>query len=90
MSAPRVLLVGNEPGMVQSVNAVLADHLYETETVEIGSQAIMRLHRTPVPDLVLLELSNDNGKGLQILQEFRQIRPDVSWWKQSVTEHRIV
>jgi DNA-binding NtrC family response regulator len=64
--------------MVQSVNAVLADHLYETETVEIGSQAIMRLHRTPVPDLVLLELSNDNGKGLQILQEFRQIRPDVS------------
>jgi DNA-binding NtrC family response regulator len=63
---------------MQSVNAVLASHLYETETVEIGSQAITRLHRTPVPDLVFLELTSNNGKGLQILQEFRQIRPDMS------------
>jgi two-component system, NtrC family, response regulator AtoC len=77
MATPRILLVGKEPKTVQSVNAVLAGHLYETETVEMGSHAITRLHRTPVPDLVLFELANDHGKGLQLLQEVRQIRPDV-------------
>jgi DNA-binding NtrC family response regulator len=38
---------------------------------------VARIHRNPKPDLVLLELGNGHGEGLQTLQRFLQLRPDL-------------
>ena len=78
MTNPRILLVGHRPATEQSVRAALAGQPYETETVAIGTQAVMRLSRDPVPDLVLFELGASNGQALQILQRMLQIDPELN------------
>jgi two-component system, NtrC family, response regulator AtoC len=78
MINPRILLVGSRPATVQSVSAALAGHPYETETVATDNEAVTRLSRDPIPDLVLLELGTSNGEALRTLQRLRQIRPDVN------------
>jgi len=57
---------------------MLASHSCETETLATGSQAIARLYRNPAPDIVLLELAEDNRDGLETLRELRQIRPNLN------------
>jgi two-component system response regulator AtoC len=49
-----------------------------TEEWASGGEAIARVHRTPTPDLVLLELGNENGVGLQTLQQLRSTRPELA------------
>jgi two-component system, NtrC family, response regulator AtoC len=77
MVTPHILVVGNEPATVHSVNSVLAGKLYNTESVAFGAPAVARLHRNPVPDVVLMELGNGHGEWLQTLQRFLQLRPDL-------------
>jgi DNA-binding NtrC family response regulator len=36
------------------------------------------VHRDPAPDLVLLELGNENGAGLQTLQQLHSMRPELA------------
>ena len=77
MATPHILVVGKESGTVHSLNALLAGNSYQAEAVSVGAPAVARIYRNPVPDLVLLELGNGNGEGLQTLQRFRQVRPDL-------------
>jgi len=77
MAAPRILVVGDEPATVHSVNSLLAGNSYNAEAVAFGAPAVARINRNPMPDLVLLELGNGHGEGLQTLQRFRQLRPDL-------------
>jgi two-component system, NtrC family, response regulator AtoC len=77
MATPHILVVGNEPATVHSVNALLAGNSYQTEAVAVGAPAVARIYRNPMPDLVLLELGNGRGEGLQTLQTFRQLCPDL-------------
>jgi two-component system response regulator AtoC len=75
--APRILVVGNEPATVHSVNSVLAGNFYNTEAVAFGAPAVARIYRNPVPDVVLMELGNCHSECLQTLQRFLQLRPDL-------------
>jgi DNA-binding NtrC family response regulator len=77
MATPHILVVGNEPATVHSVNSLLAGNSYNTEAVAFGAPAVARIYRNPLPDLVLLELGNGHGEGLQTLQRFLQLRPDL-------------
>jgi two-component system, NtrC family, response regulator AtoC len=77
MAAPRILVVGGEPATVHSVNSLLAGNSYNTEAVAFGAPAVARIYRNPRPDLVLLELGNGDGEGLQTLQRFLQLRPGL-------------
>ena len=62
---------------MHSVNSLLEGNLYNTEAVAFGAPAMARIYRNPRPDLVLLELGNGHGEGLQTLQRFLQLRPDL-------------
>jgi two-component system response regulator AtoC len=77
MATPHILVVGNEPATVHSLNALLAGNSYQAEAVAVGAPAVARIYRNPVPDLVLLELGNGDSEGLQTLQRFRQLRPEL-------------
>jgi DNA-binding NtrC family response regulator len=77
MAAPHILVVGDEPATLHSVNSLLAGNSYNTEAVAFGAPAVARIYRNPLPDLVLLELGNGPGEGLQTLQRFLQLRPDL-------------
>jgi len=75
MARPHILVVGNEPSTVHSVNSLLARNSYNTEAVAFGAPAVARIYSDPLPDLVLLELGNDRSEGLETLQRFLQLRP---------------
>ena len=77
MATPHILVVGNEPATVHSVNSVLAGNSYNTDAVAFGAPAVARIYRNPMPDLVLMELGNGQGEGLNTLQRFLQLRPDL-------------
>src|SRR5580692_6480947 len=76
MAAPHILIVGHEQATVHSVNAFLALNSYNAEAIPMGPSVVERVYHDPAPDLVLLEVRN-NLEDLQILQQFRQTRPDL-------------
>jgi two-component system, NtrC family, response regulator AtoC len=76
MAAPHILIVGHEQATVHSVNAFLALNSYNAEAIPMGPSVVERVYKNPAPDLVLLEVRN-NLEDLQILQQFRQTRPDL-------------
>jgi DNA-binding NtrC family response regulator len=76
MISPHILVVANEPATTRAVTALLAATSCRTEEVATGASAIARARSTPPPDLILLELSNGNDAGLQVLQEIRAARPE--------------
>jgi DNA-binding NtrC family response regulator len=77
MATPHILVVGNEPATVHSVNSVLAGNSYNTDAVAFGAPAVARIYRNPVPDVVLMELANGHSECFQTLQKFLQLRPDL-------------
>lgn len=77
MATPHILVVGNEPTTVHSVNSVLTGNSYSTEAVASGAPALARIYRNPLPDVVFMELGNGHGEGLRTLQGFLQLRPDL-------------
>jgi DNA-binding NtrC family response regulator len=77
MIAPRILVVGGEPTTLYTISA-MAGSSYRAEESAIGAEVLARVHGEPTPDLVLLELGNGNGIGLQTLQQLRAIQPDLT------------
>jgi len=77
MAAPHILVVGSEPTTVHSLNSLLEGNSYHAEAVAFGAPAVARIYRNPMPDLVLMELGNGHSEGLQTLQRFLQLRPDL-------------
>jgi DNA-binding NtrC family response regulator len=78
MISPHVLVVASEATTLHSLSAMLAGTSYRAEESTLGEEALLRVRRDPAPDLVLLDLSDGNGKGLPILQQLRAMRPDLA------------
>jgi len=78
MISPHVLVVGRESTTLHSLSAMLADSACRAEESVLGAEALVRVHRDPAPDLVLLELGDGNGNALPILQQLRAMRPDLA------------
>jgi len=77
MAIPHILVVSNEPITVDSVHSALAGNAYSSEAVAFGASAVARIHRNPSPDVVLMELGNHKIDGLQTLQRFLELRPEL-------------
>jgi two-component system phosphate regulon response regulator PhoB len=69
----RILLVDDEPDLLELVRVNLHREGYEVETAEGGHEALSLLRRSP-PDLVILDLMLPDISGTEIC---RQVRQDV-------------
>ena len=74
MRAPRILIVDDEPGIRQSLSAVLMDESFEVEAVASGEDCLDRLARA-LFDMVLLDIWLQPGgiDGLEALDRIQQI-----------------
>ncbi len=71
----RVLIVDDEPEKLGYVRALLEAHACTVEVEPNGSQALARVKRDPVPDLVLLDLMMPGQDGIATLGKLRRARP---------------
>lgn len=79
MISPHVLVVGNDPTIMRTVTAMLAETSFRAEQAGFGAHAVAKVNGNPAPDLVLLEFGNGHrAAGLQVLQEIRATRPELA------------
>ncbi|MDP6779707.1 MAG: response regulator [Candidatus Latescibacteria bacterium] len=71
-----VLLVDNEPDVLESATSWLSQRGFQVETATKWTEAILRLQETP-PDIVLLDLSLPTVRGEAILEFIREIDSDL-------------
>ncbi len=76
-SAPNILLVDDEPGMLRYIRTLLEVDSYRVETATNGEEALQRVQKGLSPDLVLLDLLMPGIDGLQTLEQLRQIQPSM-------------
>ena len=76
-SAPKILLVDDEPGMLRYIKTLLEVDDYKVETATTGEEALQRVEKGLQPDLVLLDVLMPGIDGLQTLEQLRQMRPGV-------------
>lgn len=72
-----ILVVNDEPGLVNCVRAILEAGSYRVETVCNGTDAVERVRRHPSPELIFLDLLMPGMDGLQTLELLRRYRPEV-------------
>ncbi len=71
MSAPRVLVVDDEPQIVRGLKIILRNAGYTVETAENKEQALASLAARP-PDALVLDLVLPDGRGVEVAQEVRR------------------
>jgi DNA-binding NtrC family response regulator len=76
-SLPNILVVDDEPLMVNFVRRMLNVEAYEVETALNGMDAVRRVQQGPPPDLVLLDVSMPGLDGLETLGRISEIRPGI-------------
>jgi two-component system response regulator AtoC len=72
-SSPSILVVDDEPSMLRYLQTLLEVDSYEVWTAANGKEAVERLQKGPLPDLVLLDLLMPELDGLQTLERLRQM-----------------
>jgi two-component system, NtrC family, response regulator AtoC len=77
MTSTRLLIVDDEPAMLRYLRTILEGDSYQVETLSSGQQAVERLQRDPVPDLVLLDVLMPEIDGIQTLERIRSLRPGL-------------
>jgi two-component system response regulator AtoC len=73
----RLLVVSREPAVLRPLWSIGESNCWHLETAGSGWEALERLQSGVLPDLLLLELSGDDGDGLHVLRWLRRVRPDV-------------
>lgn len=73
---PRVLIVDDEPDLLNVLSEELPRRGYEVDTVINGEDAIERIKQSP-PDLVLLDIRMPGMGGLATLKQIRQTNPGI-------------
>ena len=79
-TAARVLLVEDNPGDADLVRLSLEDSgagAFELEAVARLSDALTRVHASPAPDVILLDLTLPDALGLEGLQKLGAAAPEV-------------
>ena len=71
MSAPRVLVVDDEPQIVRGLKIILRSAGYAVEAAETRAEALAALASRP-PDALVLDLVLPDGKGVEVCQEVRR------------------
>jgi two-component system response regulator AtoC len=78
MSEPaKILLVDDEPGMLRYIRTLLEVDDYKVETASTGEEALERVEKGMVPDLVLLDVLMPGIDGLETLEQLRRMKPGL-------------
>ncbi len=72
----RVLVIDDDPGIREYLDALLARHGYEVTTAATGEEALAGLARSR-PDLVTLDVVLDGMDGLETLRRLKKRLPEV-------------
>ena len=71
---PQLLVVDDQPQIIQFLRAALADEGFDVEVAGTGAEAIARLGEV-IPDLVLLDLHLPDTGGLEVLAKIHESFP---------------
>ncbi len=78
MSSPgNILVVDDEPHMLRYMRTLLEVESFQVETAASGIEALERVQKEPVPDLVLLDVVMPELDGLQTLERLHEVRPGL-------------
>jgi DNA-binding response OmpR family regulator len=72
----RILVIDDDPNVLQMVEFMLVDLGYEVELAESGEKGV-RLFCESAPDLVITDIIMPDREGIEIIIEMRRIRPDA-------------
>ena len=75
--APRVLLVDDEPLLLESMKAILKLSGFDCRTAEGGFDALRHLRETP-PDILISDLRMPNMSGFELLAIVRRRFPQIA------------
>jgi two-component system nitrogen regulation response regulator NtrX len=73
---PTILIVDDEPSIVQSLSGLLTDEGFEVTTAGNGYEALQQIESSS-PDLVLLDIWMPGIDGLETLQEIKKNHPQT-------------
>src|SRR5438105_14320474 len=71
----KILLVDDEPGMLRYIKTLLEVDDHFVETASTGEEALDRVQKGLIPDLVLLDLLMPGIDGLETLEALRKVQP---------------
>jgi len=73
--AGRLLLVDDEPAILDALSGILQDEGYDILTARDGQEALTLVKSDPAPDLVLLDIWMPGLDGLETLRRMMGLRP---------------
>ena len=73
---PTILVVDDEPSILQSLQGILADEGFEVTTASNGYEALQQIE-ADAPDLVLLDIWMPGIDGLETLKEIKKNHPYI-------------
>jgi two-component system nitrogen regulation response regulator NtrX len=73
---PSILVVDDEPTILQSLSGLLSDEGFEVETASNGYEAL-KIIETQSPDLVLLDIWMPGIDGIETLKEIKKESPHI-------------
>jgi two-component system, NtrC family, response regulator AtoC len=74
---PVILVVNSESTHLNQLASAIPGDSYCVETATSVSDALERLQRQPLPNLVLMNVAMPGGDGLEALRNARQLHPDL-------------
>ena len=69
--AARILILDDEPGILEVLEGILSEAGYRTEAAASGPEALGRARRDP-PDLIVLDVAMPEMDGLELYQKVEQ------------------
>ena len=76
-SKARILVVDDEPQVIETIRQILMLTGFHVETAENGKQAIERVRTGPELDLVITDMKMPEMDGLELLKLIRQVRESL-------------
>jgi CheY-like chemotaxis protein len=73
---PKVLVVDDEPVVVNSIRKTLTRRAYRVESAFSGREALSRISRETY-DLVMLDMRLPDANGLELLEDIRKCKPSL-------------
>ncbi|HUU40908.1 MAG TPA: sigma-54 dependent transcriptional regulator [Desulfatiglandales bacterium] len=74
--AETILIVDDEPSIIQSLHGILTDEGFEVIDADRGLKALDIIKET-IPDIILLDIWMPDIDGLKILKQIRELYPNV-------------